>query len=146
MPAQNPIVKHSGGEEEATVYVYGDTAKLSQYFSAGALSIVALGVVSTQNLSVASHSRRRYPGGKTATVGSHVRSVRRGDTERSGSAQPGNKFWCEYTYEEGSVTKRVVNQFTYQGDWKDLRALAAAYPARNYTLRNSSGAKKEVID
>lgn len=120
-----------------------DVAALKTFFPAATPLTRPPGTAGS--VSVKGHSRRQYPG-DTTPVG-RAGGSRATYPERwlSNNTTPGTVFWCETTT-TGPAGKPVKKrkQFTYQGNFGDLKAIARTAVVTAYVLRNASGAAYRI--
>jgi hypothetical protein len=143
-PRTLPNIRHQAGTD---LQLIGPTSLLDNYFQIG--SFTPIGAVAPELVteSVNSHVRKRYPGDIGTNVSAHARVKLVGGTEAGSGAEPGKRFWCERPTGSGPLRKSNAVQFSYIGTWKALRQYAQANMAgANFTLRNYSGEKDEIID
>jgi hypothetical protein len=100
---------------------------------------------SSGTVAVKGHTRRQYPGDTTPV--SRAGGDRKTYPERwlANNTTPGTVFWCETTTtgtDGKPKTKR--KQFTYQGNFGDLKALARTVVVSAYVMRNASGSKYRI--
>jgi len=143
-PRTLPNIRHQAG---TGLEIIGPTSYLDDYFQVGSLTPISATAPVVVTESVNSHVRKRYPGDIGTNVSAHARVKLVGGTESGSNASPGRRFWCERPSGTGPLRKSNAVQFTYIGTWKALREFAQANMAgANFTLRNFSGEKIEIID
>lgn len=92
---------------------------------------------------VGGHTRRRYIGGPTISVTGHSRSRTKGDYE-NGHTLPGNNAWLEKP--SAIPGKKDVEQFTFVGTFRSLKAFVKANAALDCTLRSPWGEPFEILE
>lgn len=128
-----------------SVTLIGNRSELEKYFSPGSLTLIAAIEGADGTATVKAHSRKRYPGGPTATVAGHSRRVSGLKAYGGGGALPGERFYCERPTGEGPSRKSNAQAFSYLGTWAELKRRArAARTGTTFTLRNKSGKAIEV--
>jgi hypothetical protein len=120
---------------------------LDNYFAAASLVLESQSSPQPVIESVASHTRRRYPGHVGHSVTAHARVTSTEVGRSGGGASPGEKFWCERPTGTGALRKSNAVQFSYIGTWTDLKAFARAnITGANFILRNKSGRSVVIVD
>lgn len=121
----------------------GDPAKFSEIGLPFTPTAPGSGVPYEDN--VKGHSRRRFPGGPTASVKGHQRFGTRGGDLPGSNAEPGRPFYIEDLLSApGEDPRRVkTHVFAYEGRWRDLKTkiIRDLSPRANSVLRNASGSK-----
>jgi len=129
------------GVKKVTIY-----AKLNELgFFLGGLTADTAPAVVISNQNVRSHTRRRYPGGPAQSVDAHARS-RVFEQARPEQTLPGQNAWLEQTTGGGPNATRRIEQFTFVGDFEDLKNYVKAEKNFACILRSPSGVAYDIVD
>jgi hypothetical protein len=122
------------GEE---LVIYAKAGQLSPYV--GTFEPDEGDDVAATTSSVASHTRRRYPGDPGSTVDGHDRTAMRGGYKPEATL-PGRNAWFEKTTGSGPSAVKAVDQFTFVGSSRALREFCMNEGVNTpWTLRLPSG-------
>ena len=131
-PRPDKVTIASSGANKLILYV--KPADVAPYV--GSLSADAGGTMVPVTQAVGGHTRRRYIGGPNIGVAAHNRNRTKGDYE-NGHTLPGNNAW----FEKPSLVagKKDVEQITYVGSFRALKAWAKTVAELDFTLRSPWG-------
>jgi hypothetical protein len=135
--ARSNIQPHTETIDGRTFTVWGDSDKLNDYISG--LTVDTAAAESFSTTSVASHTRKRYPGDPGYNVGGHNRTVSNDRGIDGSPATPGSRFWFERRIGLGDLAVKTQHQGTYQGSWRAFKAYCKANVTLPFTLRRESG-------
>jgi hypothetical protein len=136
------IFRHTETINGEVVRLYGATEVLDNYFTG--LTPDAAAVEGTRTEAVAATTVRRFPGDLGYSRSGHSR-VKSTVASQGGNALPGRRFWCERQTGVFPNVLTTVEQFNYEGSFRNLVALARASAfGQSFKLRNSSGKWKLV--
>jgi len=122
-----------------TITIYGETDNIN-YFLTTPLTPDALAGASIIGASVASSTRRQYPGDTTTiSVASNTREVLVDPSRKSGNALPGRKFVLK---ERGGAGE--LRTFTLKGRIVDLHAHMVSDASKDVYLYSASGARYTI--
>jgi hypothetical protein len=121
-----------------TIVLWGETSRLSELF--GDLTPAAEEVGELRTIAVEETRYRKYSGGPLLTRRAHNRTF---DTNRGipNLARPGRRFWVEPPDAEllGITIRNNPDQFTFQGAWFALKALAFRELPTGWVIRSTGG-------
>jgi hypothetical protein len=121
------------------ITIYGETANIN-YFLATPLEADALQGPTNSATTVASSSRRQYPGDTTTiNVSSNSREFLVDPSRKSGNALPGRNFALK---ERGG--NEEFRSFTLKGRVMDLHAFLSGEAGKNMFLYTASGARYTI--
>lgn len=130
-----PHTKQSAGR---TLVLWGETEELNRFFDD--LTPDAEDGGELRTVTVQSLTYRRYSGGPLINRRSHLRTF---DTNRGigNLARPGRRFWIEPPDAEllGITIQNNPNQFSFQGPWFALKALAFEDLPEEWVIRSTGG-------
>jgi hypothetical protein len=129
------------GAGAAIVTIYGKKPELDSYLVG--LAVAAAPAVSISNQSVNGHQRKRYPGGPSIAVTSHARR-RVQERPKQDQTLPGSNAWIEKTTGTGASAVTTAEQFTFVGDFQDLKDYCKANAIGNWVLRSPNGAAYQI--
>ena len=119
--------------------IYAETANIN-YFLANPLVADSVAGPTNSQASVASSTRRQYPGDSTTiSVSSASREFLVDPSRKSGNALPGRNFVLK---ERGGAGE--LRTFTFKGRIMDLHAFLSAEAGKNMFLSGPSGARYTI--
>lgn len=119
--------------------IYGETANIN-YFLANPLTADSVDGPTNGAASVASSSRRQYPGdGTRISVAAATREFLVDPSRKSGNALPGRNFALK---ERGGAGE--FRSFTFKGRMMDLHAFIRAEAGKDMFLYGPSGARYTI--
>jgi len=142
MGAPNPKPKKCTvvvGSTPVTIYCKPD--ELVPFI--GTLSVDATPVETEITETVRAHTRSRYPGATPKTVKAHTAKRTVGGTLAKPTL-PGNNAWFERTTGIGADKTRKVEQFTFVGPFRALKAYVKDNAVGTFTLRSPWGEPFEI--
>lgn len=116
------------------VILYVKPADMAPFL--GTLTPDVASTMTSATQEVKSHTRRRYFGGPAISVEGHSRLRTKGDYKRA-QTLPGNNAWLEKP--SGVPGKKDVEQITYVGAFRDLKAFCKANAEIDFVLRSPWG-------
>lgn len=120
----------------SSVVIYGKFSELG--FFLGAIDVDATPTVVISNQSVNGHGRKRYPGGPSVSVDGHARR-RVIEQARPEQTLPGQNAWMEKLVGSGPSATLRVEQFTFVGNFQDLKDAVKAENTGAFVLRSPAG-------
>lgn len=122
----------------SSITIYAKLNELAPFL--GVITADERPTVVISNQSVKSHSRRRYPGGPTKQVPGHARR-RVVEQARPDQTLPGYNAWLERKV--GAAT--LVEQFTFVGDFQDLKDYVKGVAVIPCVLRSPWGVAFDIV-
>lgn len=133
-------------DADTELFLYGEETNLEFFF--GALEPLAAQAASNKNVSVGSHSRKRFIGDTQGhTVSAHSRVILVDPGAKNGNSLPGKPFVCQQLDANGDVPDNAeLRQFTYEGTFRDLHAQLVASAQVPCWLISPSGKKYKIAE
>lgn len=142
MATRPPIKPHPASFENRPLTIWGATSLLDDYFEG--LEPSEASEREVQTISFGGSTVNRYPGDPGFSRGGGDRRVVF-EQEKRGNATPGRRFWCERPTGTKENRRSNARQFTFEGNWSDLKDFARANrTGAKFTLRGPSGGSIEV--
>ena len=136
------IQSHTVQENGNDIKIYAETANIQYFVNATMEADEDAGPTNAQT-SVASYSRRQYPGDPTpVSVAGATREYLVDPSRRSGTALPGKNFELAAFNAQGVETER--RRFTYVGRFMDLHAWLTGEAKYDLSLYNHTGARYSI--
>jgi hypothetical protein len=133
--------KFTVGTGDAKVVIYAKAEDLSAFVTMPPADVSKAETTKVQ--AVKSHSRRRYPGGPTTSVAGHNRTRIFAEPNPE-QTLPGYNAWLERTVGTGEAKQTLVEQFTYRGDFQDLKVWVKSEAIVACVLRSPWGAPYKI--
>ncbi|MFN9507325.1 MAG: hypothetical protein ACK57J_22675 [Rubrivivax sp.] len=134
-------LKHRLSNAGRTVFLYGETDKIQEFFPQAEVMDEDNTVVKT--VQFRGGIRRRFPGGPGTSYGGGARSVLFGPPAAL-TTLPGHPIKCEITEGIGPLRRTTVRQFTLQGSFTKLWQIARATTTISFVLRSPNGEAKRI--
>jgi hypothetical protein len=138
------ILPHTVGTAPDEFVIWGNTTKLSKFFTG--ITTAAITAPTVKTIQMPAMTVKRYPGDTGFTRKAHPRKVL-SNTGVKGGTTPGKVFMCEEkVLDAGSgEIEYDVTQFTTTGTTLQLRQFAKAKAKVPFRLRWNSGRTEEIV-